>query len=51
MGNIDEFHQFKSINTKVKVVNELTKEALASLGAENTPINVKTVLSEFWKGE
>ena len=40
-----------SINTKVKVVNELTKEALASLGAENTPINVKTVLSEFWKGE
>jgi thioester reductase-like protein len=40
-----------SINTKVKVVNELTKEVLASLGAENTPINVKTVLSEFWKGE
>ncbi len=40
-----------SINTNVKVTNEQTTETLKMLGAETSPIDVKTVLREFWKGE
>jgi len=40
-----------SINTNVKVINEQTTETLKMLGAETSPIDVKTVLREFWKGE